>query len=100
MAGYLNAWKNVDDLKYQLDNDPEIGDVIPNGDGLRKIRMALPGRGKRGGSRVVYFQVVDECIFLIALYAKNVKSDLSADDLKGAIEVKNGMLAQYRRGRK
>jgi hypothetical protein len=35
--------------------DPEAGDVIPGGGGLRKLRAPLPGRGKRGGARVIYY---------------------------------------------
>ena len=35
--------------------NPTIGDVIPGADGARKVRWALPGQGKRGGARVIYF---------------------------------------------
>lgn len=90
----LNAWKEIDALKFVLDTTPEAGDVIPNGRGLRKVRMALQGRGKRGGARVIYYQVVDEFILLIDLYSKNEKSSLSADELKAAVEVRDEMLKQ------
>ena len=33
----------------------EAGDLIPETGGVRKLRWALPGRGKRGGARVIYF---------------------------------------------
>ena len=95
-AERLNAWNEIDRLKLFLDKNPEYGAVIPGGDGLRKIRMAIPGKGKRGGARVIYFQILDQCIFLIDVFAKNEKSDLRAIELKNAIEVRNGMLIDYK----
>jgi hypothetical protein len=52
-ASELRAWTYVDALKLVLDTDPEAGALIRGGDGIRKIRIALEGRGKRGGGRVV-----------------------------------------------
>jgi hypothetical protein len=48
----INALVDDDDyadFQRELANDPEAGDVIPGTGGLRKIRMAAKGRGKRGG---------------------------------------------------
>ena len=57
--------------------NPEAGDVIPGGQGARKVRWQASGRGKRGGSRVIYFnQLEDGLIVLLAVYAKNDKADL------------------------
>ncbi|HLX63365.1 MAG TPA: type II toxin-antitoxin system RelE/ParE family toxin [Planctomycetota bacterium] len=95
-ATKLDAWEAVDELKILLDSNPDTGDVIPKGKGLRKTRIGLPGRGKRGGARVIYYQVVGECILLVDLYAKNEKSDLSDEELKDAIEVRDAMLNQIR----
>lgn len=49
----------TDDQHYrQLQNDllknPEKGDLIPRLRGLRKVRMALAGRGRSSGARVIY----------------------------------------------
>jgi putative component of toxin-antitoxin plasmid stabilization module len=56
---------------------PEAGDVIPGTAGLRKLRVGRHGGGKRGGARVVYyFHNRGFPILLLALYAKNEKSDL------------------------
>ncbi|MEI6788377.1 MAG: hypothetical protein WCL49_07865, partial [bacterium] len=41
------------EFQAKLAANPESGDVIPGLGGLRKIRLALPGRGKRGGARVL-----------------------------------------------
>lgn len=42
-------------LQLALMFRPEAGAVIPGGAGLRKIRWSLPGKGKRGGVRVIYY---------------------------------------------
>ncbi len=58
-------------LQAVLVNRPDAGALIRNGGGLRKIRIALQGRGKRGGARVVYYWVTaDDQIILLSIYAK------------------------------
>jgi hypothetical protein len=42
-------------LQQALISDPEAGALIPGSGGVRKLRWALAGRGKRGGIRVIYF---------------------------------------------
>ena len=59
-----------------LGNHPDKGDVIPGTGGLRKLRWALAGRGKRGGSRVIYYYHQSEWrVLLLTAYAKNEKED-------------------------
>jgi len=82
-ATELDAWEAVDELKHVLASDPTAGDVIKGTSGLRKIRMPLPGRGSKGGARVIYFQVVAPAtVLLLAVYAKNEQADLDTDDKK------------------
>ena len=70
-------------LQEDLILDPTLGDVIPNSGGARKIRVSLRGRGKRGGARVIYVDiVVDRCIYLLMVYPKKELSTLTADHLK------------------
>jgi hypothetical protein len=68
---------------------PDVWPVIPGTGGARKARIALPGRGKSGGARVIYFfSMTGGVIAFFDIYAKNVKENLSgADkrDLKAAI---------------
>lgn len=59
------------------------GDVIPGSGGVRKLRWPAKGKGKRGGARIIYLYVVISArIYLIRCYAKNVKTDLTADEKK------------------
>ena len=59
--------------------NPEVGDRVPGMGGIRKVRVPLPGRGKRGGARVIYYYVVaSQFVFLLTSYAKGDAGDLSA----------------------
>jgi len=44
-------------LQVRLVANPDEGDLIPRSGGLRKIPLGMPGRGKRGGARVIYYWV-------------------------------------------
>jgi hypothetical protein len=70
-------------LQVHLLAQPEIGNVIAGSGGVRKLRWAMPGRGKRGGLRVIYFlRTSKEEIWLLTLYPKNVSDNISAAALK------------------
>ena len=70
-------------LQLKLLAEPLAGDVISGGRGLRKLRAALPGRGKRGGARVIYYWLaVDKTCYLVFAYAKNRQSDLTPAQAK------------------
>lgn len=76
-------------LQSALERNPDLGAVIPGTNGLRKLRWAAPGRGKRGGLRIIYFIVTaDRRCLLLYVYAKNRQDDLGADEtrfLKGLV---------------
>ncbi len=79
----LRAEEDLWRLEDQLCRDPEAGDVIQGTSGFRKVRMRLPGRGKRGGCRVIYLYVRSAArIYFVYLYPKNEQVDLSADQKK------------------
>jgi len=66
--------------------NPLVGDVIPGADGARKVRWTAKGHGKRGGARVVYFNLSDQgLVYLIAVYPKNEKENMSSDEIKKAV---------------
>ena len=81
----LGADAQLRQLQEELLVNPELGSIISGLDGLRKIRMPLPGRGKRGASRILYlvFPQVQKVVFLL-LYTKNEFADLSSQ-MKKAI---------------
>ena len=82
---YDLGFTNMDlvELQNVLLEDPKIGDVIQGTGGLRKIRIPLRGKGKRGGGRVIYVDIdVKETIHLIDVYVKNRKEDLSPEEKK------------------
>jgi hypothetical protein len=59
--------------------NPEAGEIIPQTGGVRKVRWALPGKGKSGGARVIYYYHDERVpIFLLTAYAKNQKENLTA----------------------
>jgi hypothetical protein len=72
--------RSYGELQNELANNPKAGDLIPGTGGLRKIRMAASGRGKRGGARVIYYYFVSESrIAMLFVFPKNSRSDLTAD---------------------
>ncbi|GEM_PF-1298200 len=64
-------------LKLYILDQPERGDFIKGSDGLRKLRWAGSGRGKRGGIRVVYCLWRGDTVFLRFAYSKNKLSGTS-----------------------
>lgn len=68
--------------------NPESGDVIKGTGGIRKVRVASSGRGKRGGSRVIYYHFTAVAqIALLMIYPKNVKDELSAAERKALKQI-------------
>jgi hypothetical protein len=62
---------------------PAQGPVIPRSGGLRKVRWAGSGRGKRGGLRVIYYwHPAEETFYMLYVYAKNAQEDLTPSQLK------------------
>lgn len=65
-------------LQNVLVENPERGDVIKGGDGIRKLRHALPGRGKSGGVRIIYYWLQDDGqIYMLLIYPKSRKDTLT-----------------------
>jgi hypothetical protein len=65
-------------LLMHLALHPEAGDVIKGTNGVRKIRWGLNNTGKLGGARVIYYyRDLNMPLYLLAVYAKGQKSDLT-----------------------
>lgn len=70
-------------LQETLVENPEAGDTIAGTGGFRKIRWYRPGIGKRGGVRVIYYNVTKKGrIYLALLYPKNELDDLTEEQKK------------------
>jgi len=71
------------ELQNALVADPEIGKVIRQSGGLRKMRWSRPGGGKRGGVRAIYYWARSrETLLMLLIYGKNEQDDLTADQLR------------------
>lgn len=71
-------------LQAVLAAHPKMGDVIPGGTGLRKVRWGSGGqsRGKRGGLRVIYYLVRPNVIGLIHIYRKSDRDKMPKELLR------------------
>jgi mRNA-degrading endonuclease RelE of RelBE toxin-antitoxin system len=71
------------ELQHFMTAHPEAGDIIPGSHGLRKLRWKTAGKGKRGGTRVVYYWLKPRnTILMLFVFKKNERSDLTKDQLK------------------
>jgi mRNA-degrading endonuclease RelE of RelBE toxin-antitoxin system len=69
-------------LQSSLMFRPDAGPVIKGSGGLRKIRWKLPGSGKRGALRTIYYWDRPETIYMIFMYKKTDQEDLTPEQLK------------------
>ena len=61
--------------------NPKVGATVAETGGVRKMRYALPGRGKSGGARVIYYyRGAKGRVYMITAYGKNRKENLSTAD--------------------
>jgi hypothetical protein len=70
-------------LQLALLQRPERGATIRGSGGLRKMRWSLPGQGKRGGLRLIYFwDEATATFYMLYAYPKNEQEDLTAQQLR------------------
>ncbi len=68
-------------LVNALAENPRAGVLIPGGGGVRKLRFAASGRGKRGGARVIYYFVDEDMpVYALLVYPKGTKTDLTPEE--------------------
>jgi mRNA-degrading endonuclease RelE of RelBE toxin-antitoxin system len=82
VEGYLSD-DEYSELQRHLIARPESGPVMRGTGGVRKLRWAAPGRGKRGGYRVIYYiRHPKSVIWMLTMYPKNVAENIPAHVLK------------------
>jgi hypothetical protein len=86
LSAYLDD-DEYSELQQYLIQNPEAGEVIPGSGGLRKLRWARSGVGKRGGLRIIYFVRYRPTEFwMLTLYAKAKRENIPAHILKSLLE--------------
>lgn len=101
-AAYLaRAEKLLDEseresIKLAIATAPLSGDLIRGSGGVRKLRFGIGSRGKRGGVRVIYFYHSQHLpAFLLAVFAKNERSDLTQSEIAALRKLANVLAKTY-----
>jgi hypothetical protein len=69
-------------LQNRIVEHPDLGTVIPGTKGLRKLRFAEGGKGKRGGGRLIYYWLAkSEVLYMVYTYRKSAAEDLTKSQL-------------------
>jgi hypothetical protein len=86
------------ELVSYLAANPEAGDVMPQTGGARKVRWKTRGRGKSGGTRVIYYYHNESLpLFLLNVFAKNEKGNLTKAERNEIRKLAPRLIAGYRK---
>jgi hypothetical protein len=73
-------------IELKIAAAPEAHPMIRGLRGVRKARVALPGGGKRGGARVIYYVSIPRAaLFMLTAYRKNEQDDLTSDQRRAIL---------------
>ena len=86
-AARLLGTAEQDEMERRIADDPTGHPLITGGNGLRKARWALPGMGKRGGVRIIYYFAVPDAVYFMGIYAKSDKENLSDAEKKALAKI-------------
>lgn len=102
--GYLKAAEAIfskaelERIVTMVAADPECGEIIQGTGGFRKVRIARSGMGKRGGARLIYIARGEAFpVFLVAVYAKNEKENLTKKERNELAKRADEIFARYGR---
>lgn len=80
--------------------NPAAGDAIEGTGGARKVRFAGRSKGKSGGYRIItFFSGTDIPVFLLNIFAKNEKTDLTPKERRALKSILADMVKFYRPGK-
>jgi hypothetical protein len=86
-------------IVQRISEDPQIGELIPGTGGARKWRIPFGGKGKRGGGRVVsYYAGEDVPVFLLDIFSKGEKINLSQAERNELKDILQELAEDYRIG--
>ncbi len=78
----------------RLAANPLAGDLVPGLGGIRKLRFAAGGQGKRGAFRVIYYVAQsDRPLIALLIYGKNEQANPTADQRRAMVAVIEAMKA-------
>lgn len=80
-----SVWTDIERMEFitHIASNPLAGDVIPGGNGMRKVRWTVAGKGKRGGARVIYITFLEAGeLALLAVYTKADRENMLPKDVK------------------
>lgn len=77
-------------LQDHLSRHPDVGALIPGAGGVRKVRWAGSGGGKRGGSRLIYYWDCGDRILMLYVYLKNERENLTEGQKKMMKQIAEG----------
>jgi len=91
--------REVQNVVTYLARSPLAGDLIEGTGGIRKLRWAREGMGKRGGARVIYYFHSEQIpLYLLTLFGKNERSDLSMAERNLLAKLVERLVATARKG--
>jgi len=87
-----------DELLYYLSSNPKSGNLIQGAGGIRKLRWASKGKGKSGGSRIIYFYHKETIpLFLLTIFNKNEKINLTKSERNDLSKMTKELIRNYKR---
>ena len=82
-----------------LARNPKAGVVMQGTGGIRKLRLAISGKGKSGGARVIYYYLNNSMpLFLLTMFSKGEKENLSKGERNTLARLTRVLRQSYERG--
>lgn len=89
--------EDVYNMTIFIAQNPDAGDLIKGTGGARKIRFPLGSKGKSGGCRVITYYVAEDIpVFLLDIFSKSEKINLSKKERNELKEILDGLAEDYR----
>jgi hypothetical protein len=81
-----------------LASNPLAGDLVPQLGGIRKLRFAAGGQGKRGAFRVIYYVAqADQPVLALLIYGKNEQANPTPDQRRAMVAMIEGIKTRQRK---